>query len=127
MVWLFPTLSRFQGLTSAEYYYIHDDPLALPTEWGKDKCGTFNSREDEDYELAAMSESEGKIKDFLTICPGGWGSWEHRISVYKTKSLTELKGQDIDDILETTPEATLLHEMTHAASYFRESLLGMYS
>ncbi|KAJ5651620.1 uncharacterized protein N7484_005343 [Penicillium longicatenatum] len=58
--------------------------------------------------------------DYMTICPLGWDKFEEAtpIPVQKAKSLSDLEYEDMDDIVKSTLDATVVHELTHSNSFW---------
>jgi len=86
--------------------------------------------EDEDGEEGMLSafttESVSNTKDFITICDDSWDEWEYRLPSKKDGGLAGLKGEFLDELLTDSPEATFLHELTHAKAVFGDGLMGKF-
>jgi hypothetical protein len=77
--------------------------------------------------LAFMMTTTDNSRDVMTICPSGWTAWGDRyISQYAAKSLSDMLDQSLDKIGDTSPELTLLHELTHAESFFGDQVMGAF-
>ncbi|KAJ9379705.1 hypothetical protein DTO063F5_7076 [Paecilomyces variotii] len=99
---------------------VYNDMLPIPAE---DNCDG-NLR-------AMMQETATFTRDIMTICPDSLPmtnpdaeyeeAWIAHIDQYDTGSLTGIQGEYMDDIVATTGEVTLLHELTHTESFFGAS------
>lgn len=62
---------------------------------------------------AFTSPSNSGLKDIVTVCSNSWGEWTGQLPARRAGGLNGLRGEELDDILNVTPEATFLHELTH--------------
>lgn len=68
---------------------------------------------------AQMDITAPLTQDVMTICDHSWDKWDGgHLADWAAKPLADIKRQDLDSILNASPELTLLHELTHAEAFF---------
>lgn len=114
--------------TVLEYQFLLKNVMEADEIWDEvdNLCQETEKDEHGDpYVLAAFTtESVNNNKDFVTICDNSWDDWEYQLPSKKAGALAGLKGEFLDDLLSSSPEATFLHELTHAKSVFGDNLMG---
>ncbi|KAJ5600693.1 hypothetical protein N7450_001760 [Penicillium hetheringtonii] len=113
--------------TVLEYQFLLKNVMEADEIWDEvdNLCQETEKDEHGDpYVLAAFTtESVNNNKDFVTICDNSWDDWEYQLPSKKAGALAGLKGEFLDDLLSSSPEATFLHELTHAKSVFGDNLM----
>ncbi|CAI7667423.1 unnamed protein product [Penicillium manginii] len=104
-----------------DYVYALDDPLSIPT--GRENKDSICKEENGAQKtLAFVTSSRDNSKDFMTVCPRAWKAWTDKTLVSKKQEpLKSLLTENIDEVLDSTPESLFLHELSHAESYFGRS------
>ncbi|KAL4981674.1 hypothetical protein BDW68DRAFT_183272 [Aspergillus falconensis] len=104
-----------------EEYISTGVPAMTPIDDMSGKCAAFTSV------LAFMMTTTDNSQDVMAICPRCWKDWSNRyISQYYAKSLSDVLGESLDDIANGSPEVTLLHELSHAESFFGTDVMGVF-
>lgn len=112
-------INLLHGITTD--VYALDDPLSIPT--GRENKDSICKEENGAQKtLAFVTSSRDNSKDFMTVCPRAWKAWTDKTLVSKKQEpLKSLLTENIDEVLDSTPESLFLHELSHAESYFGRS------
>lgn len=85
----------------------------------------------QETQAVVMADGEHLVSDdVLIVCKSsfeGEDKWLLHIDHYNTEELHGIEGISLDEIVLETGEPTLLHELTHAKSFFANNALGNFS
>lgn len=80
---------------------------------------TIEDHDGQKGDLAAFtSNSNGLQKDFVTICSDAWDGWNEQLPARRAGGYRGLGAEDLDEVLDNSPEPTFIHELTHVKSLF---------